>query len=119
MSHRHALIIEDELLIALELEYLLKEQGFTSIDIADSPQAALDSARQRPPELITADFRILCGTGVEAVAAIEAELGPLPVVFVTSSAALVELAGDRRVVVDKPFSRRELAQACAAVRLAA
>ncbi len=47
---RHALIIEDEMLIALEVESLLHEFGFTSCDIADNPKDALRLALARPPK---------------------------------------------------------------------
>ncbi|CAN5451630.1 response regulator [soil metagenome] len=111
MSHRHALIIEDEILIAMEVEALLTEQGFDSFDIAESPQAALDCALKRQPDLITADYRIIGGTGVEAVTAILARLGPIPVVYVTGNAD--QLGARTRNVVDKPISPRRLAEACA------
>ncbi|MGR4864473.1 response regulator [Caulobacter sp. LARHSG274] len=117
MSRRHALIIEDEILIAMEVEALLEEQGFNSFDIAESPQEALDCALRRPPDLITADYRIIGGTGVEAVSAILARLGPIPVVYVTGNAD--QLGARTRAVVDKPISPRRLAEACAAARGAA
>jgi DNA-binding NarL/FixJ family response regulator len=62
MSHRHALIIEDEILIAMEVEALLEEQGFDSFDIAESPEQALICAMRRAPDLITADYRIVGGS---------------------------------------------------------
>ncbi|WP_240633832.1 response regulator [Caulobacter flavus] len=109
-SQGHALIIEDEILIALEVEALLAAQGYSSFDIADSPQEALTCALARAPDLITADFRIIGGTGLEAVEAIEAKLGAIPTVFVTGNAD--QLANARRTIVDKPISPRRLAEAC-------
>ena len=117
MSHRHALIIEDEILIAMEVEALLTEQGFDSFDIAESPQEALDCALRRHPDLITADYRIIGGTGVEAVAAILAHLGPIPVVYVTGNAD--QLGARTPTVVDKPISPHRLAEACAVAQAAA
>jgi CheY-like chemotaxis protein len=111
MKARHALIIEDEILIAFEVEALLAEQGFTSFDIADSPQDALAMAIARPPDLITADYRIIGGTGVEAVEAIHKQLGAIPVVYVTGNSDL--LLGREPPVVGKPISPRRLAEACA------
>lgn len=111
MPHRHALIIEDEILIAMEVEALLAELGFDSFDIAESPQGALDCALRRQPDLITADYRIIGGTGVEAVTAILSHLGPIPVVYVTGNAD--QLGARTRTVVDKPISPRRLAEACA------
>jgi len=110
MRPRHALIIEDEILIALEIEELLKAQGFTSIAIADSPLEALDCALKRKPDLITADYRIVDGTGVEAVKMIMAHLGPIPVVYVTGHAKALH-GQDDGVVVQKPIRPSVLAGA--------
>jgi len=108
---RHALIIEDEILIAFEVEAMLAEQGFTSFDIADCPEDALALALVRRPDLITADYRIVGGTGVEAVEAIHRRLGEIPVVYVTGNSDL--LLGREPPVVGKPISPRRLAEACA------
>jgi CheY-like chemotaxis protein len=109
---RHALIIEDEILIAFEVEALLSEQGFTSFDIADSPADALALALAHPPDLITADYRIIGGTGVEAVEAIHRQLGRIPVVYVTGNSDLL-VGRFKPPVVGKPISPRHLAEACA------
>ena len=107
---RHALIIEDEMLIALEVESLLHEFGFESCDIADNPTDALRLALAHPPDLMTADLRILGGTGIEAVDAITKHLGPIPHVYVTGNPDM--LRGRTAPVVDKPLSRWALAAAC-------
>jgi len=111
----HVLIIEDEMLIALEIESLLQEMGFGTFDIADSPERAVASAMAHRPDLITADVRIIGGTGVEAVNAIVATLGPVPVVFVTGN--VVDLTDqDPFALVEKPISSLSLARACEHVR---
>lgn len=110
---RHVLIIEDEILVAFEVEALLMEQGFTSFDIADSLSDALALAMANPPDLITADYRIVGGTGEEAVQAIHRQLGSIPVVYVTGNAD--QLQGRLTPIVDKPISARRLREACARV----
>jgi CheY-like chemotaxis protein len=108
---KHALIIEDEMLIALEVESLLHDLGFESCDIVDNPRDAVKSALARKPDLMTADIRIVGGTGIEAVAAITDQLGPIPHVYVTGNADM--LTGKTAApVVDKPLTRRALADAC-------
>jgi CheY-like chemotaxis protein len=108
---KHALIIEDEMLIALEVESLLHDFGFDSCDIVDNPQDAVESALARRPDLVTADIRIVGGTGIEAMVAITDKLGPVPHVYVTGNADM--LAGKTAApVVDKPLTRRALADAC-------
>ncbi|MCR5876616.1 response regulator [Phenylobacterium sp. J426] len=109
----HALIIEDEALIALEIEHLLREIGYSSFDWADSPPAALAAARARRPALITADIRIIGGTGVEAVDAIHRELGEIPAVFVTANPDMVR-GRPAAKVIPKPIHPRRLQEACAA-----
>jgi len=106
----HVLIIEDEPVIALELEILLSDMGFVSFDIADTPQDALACARANRPDLITADYRIVDGTGVDAIDMITAAVGEAPVVYVTGNADLFDPGA--HAVVDKPISARALAAAC-------
>lgn len=108
----HALIIEDEMLIALELESLLQDMGYASVDIADTPQDALACARLRRPDLMTADVRIIGGTGIDAVKAIHEALGPIPWVYVTGNADMLKDEPANRVV-DKPINAKALATACA------
>lgn len=111
MAGRHALIIEDEMLIALEVESLLHDFGFISCDIADNPTDALRLALAHRPDLMTADLRIVGGTGIEAVDAITAQLGPIPHVYVTGNADMLH-GRSSAPVVDKPLTRRALALAC-------
>jgi CheY-like chemotaxis protein len=111
VSGRHALIIEDEMLIALEVEGLLHDMGFESCDIADNPLDALRCALARRPDLVTADLRIFGGTGMEAVRAITERLGPIPHIYVTGNADML-IGKTAAPVVDKPLSRRALAAAC-------
>lgn len=113
----HALIIEDEILIALDVEALLAEIGFETFDIAQSPDEALACARRRSPDLITADYRIVGGTGLEAAEAILAELGDIPVVHVTGNADQVRSSG--KPIVEKPIHGRALARAWTEARAAA
>jgi CheY-like chemotaxis protein len=111
LSGKHALIIEDEMLIALEVESLLYDFGFESCDIVDNPADAVRSALAHRPDLVTADLRILGGTGIEAMVAITEKLGPVPHIYVTGNADM--LAGQTAApIVDKPLSRRALAEAC-------
>lgn len=108
---RHALIIEDEMLIALEVESLLHDFGFITCDIADNPADAVRCALAHKPDLVTADVRILGGTGIEAMRAITAELGPIPHIYVTGNPDMIS-GQTSAPIVDKPLTRRALAAAC-------
>lgn len=81
----HVLIIEDEALVALDLQGILAESGATSFDIADTEELAVTKALAKRPDFITSDVRLRKGTGPSAVDAIRRALGEVPVVFVTGT----------------------------------
>jgi len=108
----HALIIEDEMIVALTLEDMLTHLGFDSVDIANDAASALLCAYKHRPAMITADGNIIGGTGMEAVDQIIRALGEIPVIYVTGTP---EFIGGRCPVVMKPFSTKTLGDACARV----
>lgn len=108
---RHALIIEDEILIAYEVQDALARLGFDSFDMASSPREALAYATAHRPSLITADLRIEDGTGLDAVRAITAAMGEIPVVYVTANADMLRHES-AAAVVEKPIVWPQLAAAC-------
>jgi CheY-like chemotaxis protein len=111
-SNAHALIIEDEMIIAMELEELLREIGFSSFDVAATPEEAVDHATASRPALITADVRIVGGTGIEAVRAITERLGDIPHVYVTGNVSMLR-DEHAPAVVEKPINPRRFQLACA------
>lgn len=66
----HAFIIEDDYLIAKDLQDMLDDLGFTKFSFARSEDAAILAANNQHFDLITADVRLLPGDGVNAVEAI-------------------------------------------------
>lgn len=81
----HVLIIEDEVLFALELSFILGAAGATSFDVAETADEAIYAASVRRPDIITSDVQLRSGSGLQAVCAIQAALGPVPVIFITAS----------------------------------
>jgi DNA-binding response OmpR family regulator len=110
----HALIIEDESLIALAIEDALRDCGFTSFDFAMSADQALASASRKCPDLITADVELRPGCGITAVQSICGER-PTLVVFITGSPAEVRLRMPDHALIEKPFSSDRV---IAAIKLA-
>ena len=106
----HALIIEDEPLIAMNIEDALRECGCTSFDVARSSDEAVEAATQRCPELITADVQLAPGCGVDAVAAICGRK-PIPVMFITGSPAEAQNRFPRHPIISKPFVAAQIAAA--------
>ena len=81
----HALIIEDDALVAMAIEEILRDCGFTSFHLAVSLDEAVAAARERCPSLITADVELRPGSGVDAVQTICSD-SPIPVIFITARA---------------------------------
>ena len=98
----HALIIEDEYFVVEALEQTLREVGFTSFDDANCVAEAVRAASRRCPDLIVADYRLVDGTGAEAVLAICTGQST-PVVFVTASGEDVRAKLPSAIIVSKPF----------------
>ena len=109
----HALIIEDEMLIATVIEFVLRNCGFNSFDVASSCDAAIAAASRKRPDLITADMRLEAGTGLEAITAICPEAS-IPVIFITGSATEIRDQILDYPVLNKPFSEQTLTYAVAA-----
>ena len=106
----HALIIEDESLIAMAIEDALRGCGFTSFDIAASAEEAVAAAARKCPDLITADVELRPGCGIAAVQSICSEQ-PIPVLFVTGSPAEVRIRMPGHPMVEKPFSAERIMDA--------
>jgi two-component system, response regulator PdtaR len=104
----HALIIEDEPIIASLIKDHLTEIGFDTFDIAATQSAAVHLAKQNQPAVIVADVTLTEGNGIDAIQQICSER-IVPVVFVTASAAAVLKAMPTAVVVTKPLEPSALA----------
>ncbi len=106
----HVLIIEDDFLLALDLEGMLEAQGASSFSLAATEEEAVTAARSRRPDFISADGRLKQGTGPGAVATIRRELGPIPAIFVTGTPAECP-TGELQTVIEKPFDPASIASA--------
>ena len=106
----HALIIEDESLIAMEIEDALRGCGFTSFDLAVSAEEAISLAASRCPDLITADVELRPGCGIAAVQSI-CSGQPIPVLFITGSSGEVRSRMPGHALIEKPFSAVQIRDA--------
>ena len=106
----HALIIEDETLIAMAIEDALRGCGFTSFDVAVSADEAATAAARTCPDLITADVELRPGCGITTVQSICSEQ-PIPVIFITGSPGDVMVRMPGHSLVEKPFSAHHIPDA--------
>ena len=59
----HVLIIEDEALVALDLEGMLARAGATTFDVTETGHGAVLAARAQRPDVITSDVVRRGGAG--------------------------------------------------------
>lgn len=101
----HVLIIEDEPLIALDLEDLLQAYGAVTFSFAESQRSAIEASREQRPDFILSDVSLIEGTGPLAVQAIQGEHGDIPVIFVTATPDACSPCAPPGRVFHKPMDR--------------
>ena len=106
------LIIEDEPIIAIDIESIVLELGHRSVGIADTRDQAVQMAQDEKPDLILSDIQLADGSsGVDAAHDILSEFD-VPIIFITAFPERL-LTGDRpepTFLITKPF-KREAVQA--------
>jgi len=105
------MIIEDEAIIAMDLESLVAEGGHRITGIARTRDAAVKLGRQDPPDLILADIQLADNSsGIDAVEQLLNDLGTVPVIFITAFPERL-LTGERpepAFLITKPFSEAQV-----------
>jgi CheY-like chemotaxis protein len=112
MGTAQILIVEDERIIALELERRLRQLGYAVAGTASSGMEAVHKAQALHPTLVLMDIGLTgTMTGMEAGEAIRTELR-IPVIYVTAYAPENILPHDATaeppLYIQKPFDERLL-----------
>jgi len=93
---RHILVVEDEAVVAMELQRTLRHMGYEVPATAASGDEAVQLASERCPDLVLMDIRIAgARDGIETAATLRERFG-LPVVFLTAYADDETLARAKR-----------------------
>lgn len=106
------LVVEDEALIALELECLLDDLGYVTVGVAGSSTEAIELGRATAPDIALVDIHLIDGpTGIDVARTLS--LDPrTSVVFMTANDKRIppDFAGALGVIA-KPYSERAVAGA--------
>lgn len=104
-TRAHILIIEDEPIIAMDIEMIVQDLGHDVVAVATTHQEAVQEARRHRPGLVLADIQLADNSsGIEAVQEILTEMD-LPVIFITAFPERL-LTGDRpepAFLLTKPY----------------
>ncbi len=100
------MIIEDEAIIAMDLEGICSMMGHEVTGIARTHKAAVKLGLEEKPDLILADIQLADNSsGIDAVADLLEELGDVPVIFITAFPERL-LTGERHepaFMIAKPY----------------
>lgn len=103
----NVLIIEDEPIISMDLEEIVRELGHSVSGTAVTHKEAVSAAKQHKPGLVLADIQLADGSsGIDAVKDILGAVS-VPVIFITAFPERL-LTGDRpepTFLITKPFQR--------------
>jgi CheY-like chemotaxis protein/DNA-directed RNA polymerase specialized sigma24 family protein len=106
-TRAEVLIIEDEPIIAMDIETIVRDLGHTVTGVAVTRDEAVTQARARRPGLVLADIQLADdSSGIDAVKDILREFN-VPVIFITAFPERL-LTGERpepTFLITKPFQR--------------
>lgn len=110
------LIVEDEILIALELESLLQDAGHDVVGIAASSAEALALSQSLDPDLAFVDIHLADGpTGVDVARHLSSEQDVIVLFMTANSKRIPEDFAGARGVIAKPYTERGVKEALAYV----
>ncbi len=112
MENIKILVVEDENIVALDIENRLKSLGFTVLPLISSGEEAVEKAQEYKPDLVLMDI-LLKGkvNGIEAAKKIVGAL-KIPIVYLTATTNREVLKRAMQIghcsYITKPFHEKEL-----------
>ena len=107
------MIMEDELLVALELRTIVEDMGYHVCAVVDTEADAVRQADATSPDLVIADIQLRQGNGIAAMERI-ANRREVPVIFVSGNHTFTPNPQIRTVrFIAKPFRVESLRKAVA------
>ena len=93
------LIVEDEAIVAIDLEMKLQSQGYANVNIAYSGEDAVKFAKLNNPNLILMDIKL--GGNIDGIEAAKQilEFSQIPIIYITGNSDYVS---DDRLLATQP-----------------
>ncbi|MDT0682531.1 response regulator [Roseicyclus sp. F158] len=108
------LVIEDEAIIAMDLESMVSDLGHKVTGVARTRQGAVELGKSDQPHLILADIQLADNSsGIDAVNDLLAHFGEIPVIFITAFPERL-LTGERpepAFLISKPYNEEQVRSA--------
>ncbi|MGR3435300.1 MAG: response regulator [Shimia sp.] len=108
------MIIEDEAIIAVDLEGIVADMGHQATGVARTRDGARQLAEREKPDLILSDIQLADNSsGIDAVRDILESYGSIPVIFITAFPERL-LTGEQRepaFLISKPYTEEQVRSA--------
>ncbi|WP_417770686.1 response regulator [Stappia sp.] len=105
------MIIEDEAIIAMDLESIVAEMGHKVTGVARTRTEAVELGKAERPDLIMADIQLADNSsGIDAVNDLLGDLGDMPVIFITAFPERL-LTGEKpepAFLIAKPYTEEQV-----------
>ncbi len=112
-GQRRVLIVEDEAVVAMNIDSALAEAGFEILDIVDTEQGAIDAARRLNPDIVLMDITLREGNGISAAKRIQQQQNA-KIIFLSGNSDPRTLADAHAIkaagFILKPFVTERLAK---------
>ena len=108
------MIIEDEAIIAVDLEGIVADMGHKVTGVARTEQGAVDLAKRELPDLILSDIQLADNSsGIDAVNRIVANHPEIPVIFITAfpERLLTGEGPEPAFLISKPYTEEQVRSA--------
>ncbi len=103
LAGRRVLVVEDEFVIALDMEQMLRRLGADTVDLAASLADALAAIERTPPALVILDLKLRADSTVPIAEALQ--VCAIPMIFVTGYGDLDSLPESLRC---RPLLRKPI-----------
>lgn len=112
MSPYTILVVEDDYIIAADLQVRLNRLGYSVPRTVATSHDALDAVRKTPPDLIILDIQLKGSLDGISTAALIQEEFQIPIIFLTSNTDALTFDRARKVIpeafLSKPFRQKDL-----------
>lgn len=108
MLKKKVLIVEDNMIIAIDIREKIKNCGYTVPAIVSSGEQALKKTEELKPDLVIMDIGLKGNmNGIETGKMIS-EIFNIPIIYLTGNSSLHKEANLNDPCIDKPFNDEEL-----------
>jgi two-component system, response regulator PdtaR len=108
LSKLRVLVVEDEALVAMDIEAMIEVAGHVAVGLADDHDSAVELADETGPDLALVDVQLAQGdSGIDVARSLLAR--GVPVIFATGNCPADRGVGLALGCLDKPYSYEAMA----------